>query len=608
MKKRIALLLSIVMLLSLCGCAEYEQLSKSIQEAARAVESVPGGYSAAPAEDSNTQTPLPEETAHIEEQPPKESPKPAETVKPQETAKLEETVKPEKTAKPSEPAASAEQTAAQSTPEPAKTPVQIAKTPTERILESFTELSRIPRASHNEAAIGDYLCSWGTKNGLSAEKDSVGNVIIELPASTGCENAPLTVLQAHMDIMAVTEDGKSAVSLSNGITPKRNGNLLSAQGSSLGADNGIGIAAALCLISDESLVHGPVRVIFTVNGEDGMSGAKDLDARFLTDASYLINLDNDNVDECVTGSAYGSAYSLNFTPAWKAPEGDTAYEISVSGLLGGNSGSCADMGRANAVKILSGILARSFNEGLMPEIAAISGGSSNDSIPDAAAVTVVIRDADAETFEKIISEQSVTAKERYGNIEKTMLFNCSRLNTVPDKVLYGPIGRSLTEILFLCPDGVNTMETSEPGTVESSSNLGLMKQGENELCAFVYTRSSSKAIMDEQEAKLKLLCAMTECGLRQISETPGWAREEDNPLASMAAEIYQVETGKEMQTGPVYNDLECGWMTEKNPQLHCVSIGATIHEAHTAQESVDIDSIAVFARVLRTMMERIAAE
>ena len=600
MKKWAALLLCIAMVLGACGCAEYEQLTQSIQQAAQAVDSgTTGAGSTAEKEiTAPTEAPVAEEPEKTDK--PEETEAPANTVKPEETAQPEESAKPVETQAPAK--------TAEPTVEPSATPVQMSKTPTEIILEYFTELAAIPRASHHEEAISDYIYSWGVMNALSTQQDENGNVIIDLPASTGCENAPLTVLQAHMDMVAVAEEGKQFNILSDGIKPKRIGNILSADGTSLGADDGIGVAAAMYILSDETLSHGPIRAIFTVNEEDGMSGAEKLDTKHLEDAVYLINLDNEQIDQALIGCAYGSIYTMNFTPAWKAPEGDTAYEITVYGLLGGHSGICINMGRANAIKHIAGILAGSFNEGMMPEIAAISGGTANNAIPGSATVTVVIRDADTEAFEKIVTEQRIADEERYGKVETGAVFNCTRLNTLPDRVLYGPIGRSLTEFLFLCPDGINTMSMSEANEVESSSNLGVVKLDDKELSATVYTRSSRKCVIEEQEAKLKLLCAMSECNMRQIAEMPGWTPDEENLLASMAAEIYQAQTGKEMKIESVHAGLECGWLVAKNPKLQCISIGPNIHDPHTTKENVELDSIAIFEKLLQTMLARIAAE
>lgn len=591
MKKCLVWIVCLSLALSLTGCAEYEQLAQSIQDATQAVNEAQKETQADQAAQL-TPSVTPEEAISSDAQSARSTAAPESTPQTQQTQSV-----------PSE--APTPQATAQAS---GKTETIQKLTPLETVVAEFTELTKIPRGSHNEEKVSEYLYQWGLSHSLQSTKDESGNVILELPASTGCEDAPLIVLQAHMDMVVACEDGKTTDALQKGVTLINNGTTLSATGTSLGADDGIGVATALYILSAEEPVHGPVRAIFTVNEEDGMTDAENLSAQYLSDAAYLLNLDWKNEGSVNNACAGSTVYRFSTTPAWKAPEGNTAYEISLSGLIGGHSGLCIGEGRANAIKVLANLMEAAYKEGLMPEIAAFSGGCAKNAIPDQASLTLAIHDADAEAFENVVSDQAEAFDARYAKVETQASFTCTKLGTLPAQVLYAPISKAFCDLLYLCPDGVNTTSLDGSGAVESSSNIGLVTLNETELWFEAYTRSAKAEITREQQEHLQLLSALCGCTMRQMYASPAWAADENNKLVSLLQDAYRQLNGEEMRVESVHEDLECGYFMAKNPKLYCAAIGPAIENAHTVNETVKLDSIDANIKLIETLLKTISTQ
>ena len=250
------------------------------------------------------------------------------------------------------------------------------------ILSNFLSLCAIPHKSHHEEAISAFLYDWGVKKGLSAVRDEAGNVILDKPGTLGHENAPLTILPAHMDMVCVAEDGKDFDPLKDPITVINDGKVLTADGTSLGGDDGAGVAMAMAILEDGSAVHGPVRAIFTVDEEDGMSGADALDPRHL-EGKYVINLDWEEFGSLCCSSAGSDMYAIRRAAEWETPAVEAvSYALTVQGLEGGHSGSQIHLGRANAIRIAASVLSAPENSGVC--LAVLRGGSAHNAIPAAA--------------------------------------------------------------------------------------------------------------------------------------------------------------------------------------------------------------------------------
>ena len=264
----------------------------------------------------------------------------------------------------------------------------------EKIIENFLSLCAIPHKSHHEEKISRFLYDWAVKKGLAAVRDEEGNVIIDKAGSAGHENAPRTILQAHMDMVVVWEDGMDFDPLNDTITVINDGKTLKAKGTSLGGDDGAGVALAMSILEDETAVHGPIRAIFTVDEEDGMSGADHLDPKHL-DAKYLINLDWEEFGSLCNSSAGSDMYRMHRAAEWEAASGK-AYKIAVSGLVGGHSGASIHLKLANAIRIAARTAKTALDMCPGARLAAFRGGSAHNAIPASCTAVITVPEKDAE--------------------------------------------------------------------------------------------------------------------------------------------------------------------------------------------------------------------
>ena len=348
----------------------------------------------------------------------------------------------------------------------------------EKIIENFLSLCAIPHKSHHEEKISRFLCDWAVKKGLAAVRDEQGNVIIDKPGSAGHEDAPRTILQAHMDMVVVWEDGMDFDPLNDTITVINDGKTLKAKGTSLGGDDGAGVALAMSILEDETAVHGPIRAIFTVDEEDGMSGADHLDPKHL-DAKYLINLDWEEFGSLCNSSAGSDMYRMHHAAEWEAASGK-AYKISVSGLVGGHSGASIHLKLANAIRIAARTAKTALDMCPGARLAAFRGGSAHNAIPSSCTAVITVPEKDAEKVLEALNAHALTEAVACAatDPEAKVAVTAAEL---PEKALTGELSRGYLALLTEVFDGVHTMSPSIPSLVESSANTGLAAVGEDEV-------------------------------------------------------------------------------------------------------------------------------
>ncbi|MDF2858746.1 MAG: aminoacyl-histidine dipeptidase, partial [Neobacillus sp.] len=286
----------------------------------------------------------------------------------------------------------------------------------DHILAEFEALANIPRKSGYEKEVSEYLLKRAKALGFQVVQDEVNNIIIEKPATAGFEDVPTTIIQGHMDMVCVGTEGKNYNPLTDSIKLLNDGNFLTAEGTSLGADDGIGVATALYLLQAAS-EHGPIRVIFTVDEENGMTGAKALDKKYL-EGGYLINCDSEDVDRVTISSAGSINIDVKRVPIWSKPTHTAPYQFAIKGLLGGHSGMEINKGHANAIRVLGLALDAMKNAGIDFELAEIHGGTARNAIPASATSTIVIRDLDIYKVNNVIAKMNEYLHNAFGNIEK----------------------------------------------------------------------------------------------------------------------------------------------------------------------------------------------
>ena len=474
----------------------------------------------------------------------------------------------------------------------------------EAVLGEFLPMTEIPRPSHHEERISKYLFDWAVSRGLHAERDELGEVIIDKPASPGCENVPRLIMQAHMDMVCVAAEGVKFDPLTDGVKAVREGDTLRAEGTSLGADNGIGVAMALCMLKDPDLKHGPLRAVFTVNEEDGMASIG-LAPEYL-EGDYLINLDWETLGSLCNSCAGGDYFNFYRDCGWEStPKRSVAIELSLSGFLGGHSGVGINLGHANALVSAATALEYLRQNGVSFRLAALEGGQAKNAIPASARAVITLTVADAQRAMELLDAFKAEFAGAFRDIEPGGIFTAA-LAGAPERVLSEECGYGLVGLMAAVPNDVFTMSPFIDGLVESSANLGVISIGEERAGFTLFARSSSSYRAEQTGIICKALARAFGFELECEGHVPGWAVNPNSALTRIACEQYKLLTGRDMVVEPVHAGVECGAFAEKNAQLDMISIGPTLADVHTPNESCDLRSVEITTELLRRIIEAAA--
>lgn len=493
---------------------------------------------------------------------------------------------------------------------------------TEAVISEFAEFCRIPRGSGREREITEYLFQRLKEEGFFPDIDGAGNLLCDIPPSEGAESAPLTALQGHVDMVcAVSGDSydpqKDAVVWELSEDAESGRILLRSDGrSSLGADCGLGDAALLWLVLKSGCSHGPLRLIFTVEEEIGLAGAKKLDASVFDDVKYVINVDGFCWGRLIAGSAGGSqqTYASDVRAERSAP-GGIAFEICLSHFHGGHSGYDIDKGRANAVKLLNELLRRLQEGGVGLLLSAYNGGIGHNVIPGEASAALVMEKSRLPLFQRIVRRFMEQLLEDYAESDPDGLL-CYNEIALPEYVIPKEETDRLIRFVDALKDGVFRHMTELPEVVDTSSNLGMLRfcaaeafrtGGRDAARVMTFVRSMNAeyhdaALSDHREAAARY-------GFREeLTEYGIWRFDPGNPLISIASEAYREVTGGEPEVTAVHVGLEPSVFCEKSDHLHMINVGADVIDPHTVYERVHVDTIRPLALMLAKTLERIAAE
>ena len=473
----------------------------------------------------------------------------------------------------------------------------------EGVLAEFGSIAAIPRPSKHEQAVGQYLSERLTKLGLEVQRDPIGNVIAELTPSIGCENAPRVILQAHMDMVCVADEGIEFNPLTDPIKLRNDGEYLTAEGTSLGADDGIGISIIIFIlknfVENPELKHGAIRVIFTVDEESGMSGAAALDKSFLNDASFLINCDSENCEELVIGSAGSVHIDFHRRILQSKPSNANAFRLSIGGLRGGHSGEEINSGRANAIKLLGELLSVIDENGGRIEISAIEGGKAVNAIADQSKVDIVTA-FDAEHLQPIVEHFLDGVKKKFRATDPGIAIKSAPIE-LPNSVL-----ENSCEIIALLKElkhGVFAMQTAE--LVETSANLGIVSIDDSKLTVRYFPRSSRNE---------KLLAIVDDCNsiaerlhfdIETSEPSTAWTENRNSPLARLTLEVFAKQNSRPMLVKTIHAGLECSYFFDKNPALDIISIGTTNEHIHSPRERLNLSTVAVQVNLLAEVLARL---
>ncbi len=468
----------------------------------------------------------------------------------------------------------------------------------------FDQITQVPRPSKKEEKIRKFLLDFAAEHGIEAKTDAIGNVAMYKPATPGHEDAPTVVLQAHMDMVCESND-KSFDFDNNPITTVVEGEWLRAEGTTLGADNGIGMAAALAVMVDKDLVHGPVECLFTVDEETGLTGANNLGEGMIS-GSMLLNLDSEDDAEIFVGCAGGVDTTCTFHyERSMAPTDFHYFKADLSKGLGGHSGGDIHLGRANANKLIARLL---WEIGKKHELSLVEmdGGNLRNAIPRAAHAVFGVHTAHKEDVSALFNRFVADVKDEYEGVEPTMEITLESAER-PDFCVDSNTSKKLIEALYCAPHGVVSMSRDLEGLVETSTNLASVKmQPDNKILVTTSQRSSVESrkwdIAHQVEAVFELAGATVTHG----DGYPGWKPNMNSTIMKLTAEAYEELYGIKPAIKAIHAGLECGLFKEKYPHLDMASVGPTLQGVHSPSERMHIPAVERFWGQLTRTLEKVA--
>ncbi len=460
----------------------------------------------------------------------------------------------------------------------------------------FDEITKVPRPSKKEEKIGKYLVEFAQKHNLEYQCDAIGNIVIRKPASAGYEARPTVVLQAHTDMVCEKNSDKEFDFDNDAIQTYIDGGWVKADGTTLGADDGIGIAAALALLIDETIKHPAIEALFTVDEETGLTGAFNL-GKGMVKGKYLINLDSEDEGEVFIGCA-GGIDTLAYLPlaTEAAPADYSYYKVSVSGLLGGHSGDDIDKGHANSNKWAARIAERAVRE-FGAKLSYFDGGNLRNAIPREAYIILGIPSEQAQAFESDIKTFGDALCAEFTLVEKNAKIELSKVDT-PATILSAATQRNLLLALIGVPSGVLAMSAAMPGLVETSTNLASVKFAEDKIVITTSQRSSLESAKEYAKLHVESVFVAAGCEVVHSDGYPGWAPNPNSTLLECTKEAYKKLFGAEPKVRAIHAGLECGLFLEKYPHLEMVSFGPTLRGVHSPDERLEIATVDKFWKLL----------
>lgn len=452
----------------------------------------------------------------------------------------------------------------------------------QKLCAIFDELSRIPRESGNEEGIRNFLLSWCKEHGLEAERDEIGNVIIHVPATKGHESAPSLAFQGHMDMVCVKRPGSKHDFGKDPIEIIREGNIIRAKDTTLGGDNGIAIAMMLDIFTDESLEHGPLEGIITIEEETGLKGAFNIDKEKVR-SRLLLNLDSEEEGIIYIGCAGGLDMTSTHPVTYVDNPFSHTYELSVSGLLGGHSGGDIHKERGNAIKIASRVLS-SFDDDYA--ISSFSAGTKRNVIPSSATVKVSTDGDLSKCVDKVYGEVGNELKHSDGNV----VISIREIQNA-DKVVKCDESREIIELVYVSPYAVNHMSSAIKGIVETSNNVAIATLDEEKFTLINSIRSNIGSAKEDLARKLGMLYA--KYGFASVfgDGYPEWEPNLDSKFLKIVREVFKNTYGKDPVVTAIHAGLECGILNKRIEGMDSISIGPNLFDVHSVDEHIEIDSL-----------------
>ena len=472
----------------------------------------------------------------------------------------------------------------------------------------FYQITQIPRPSKKEEKILAYLLDFAREHGLEAKQDKVGNIVITKPATPGKENIPTVILQSHVDMVCEKNSDVTHDFDNNPIETIIDGDWIKANGTTLGADNGIGVAAQLAVLAADDISHGKIEALFTVDEETGLTGANSLDKNLLT-GSILLNLDTEEEGEIYIGCAGGKGTKAYFKYKEKdVPKKYFWFKVQVKGLRGGHSGSDIDKKLGNANKILTRFLHSITRKKYGMVLSEIGGGNLHNAIPREAYALLGVKEKYKEDIRVKLNTFLAQVQEEYKHTDPGLDIQLESVQ-IPSKVINKKTTEKLISALYACPHGVIGMSYDIPGLVETSTNLASVKMIDNHLVEVGSSQRSS--VESQKEYVVNMVSSVFELAGAKITHNdgyPGWQPNPDSNILKHAQKEYEALFGKSPKVKAIHAGLECGLFLEKYPHLDMISIGPDMTDVHSPDEKMKISSVGKFWDFLVKILENMPAE
>lgn len=471
--------------------------------------------------------------------------------------------------------------------------------------ENFYSLTQIPRPSGKKEEISAFLANYGRSLGLETIVDEIGNVIIRKPASAGYKNHPGVILQGHMDMVPQKNSNKVFDFEKDPIEAyvEDNGEWVTANGTTLGADNGIGVATAMAILADKNVVHPPLEAFFTVDEETGMYGAFALKGGLLQ-GKTLLNLDSESEGELYMGCAGGvdTTARFDFEPV-ETEEGDVALRVSIKGCKGGHSGCDINLQRANAIKLLFRFL-KDAVANYEARLAYVEGGSLRNAIPREASAVITIPADGLDEMKQLVADYEDLFIREFDGVEDNISFTAEDVEC-PKTELPEDTQDFLIHAITLCPHGVYRMIPEMPDIVETSNNLAMIGMENNRITVMCLTRSSVESRKEELRQIIQSAFALAGAETEFTGSYPGWKPNLHSHILEVMKGVYQKEFGNTPRIITIHAGLECGIIGRNYPGMDMISFGPTIEHPHSPDERVNIATVQKFYHFLLATLKEL---
>jgi dipeptidase D len=472
----------------------------------------------------------------------------------------------------------------------------------EALWKHFDKICKIPHCSRHEGPMAEYVLSVAKENGFAARKDRAGNVIVEKPASPGRENSPGVVLQGHLDMVCEKNSDVAHDFQKDPIRVKLTDGWVQASGTTLGADNGVGMAAALAVLEDKNLVHGPLELLFTADEETGLNGAGGLKPGSLK-GRILLNLDSEEEDAFFIGCAGGADSDITLKIKRAARAAGRRLNVTLSGLRGGHSGLDIHTGRGNAVQLLARML---FDMETPFTLVSLEGGNKHNAIPREAFAKIIVAPKVETKLKKVLNKRFEAVKFEYKAVEKDMALSIQPDAETKTKPMDTPSRDKFLSLLFALPHGVAAMSQEIPELTESSNNLAIVRCETAQARIHTSSRSSIGSALEAVRAKIGAVAGLAGAKVVHLKGYPGWAPNLESNLLKTMKGIHAGLTGKEPEIKAVHAGLECGIIGEKFPGMDMISFGPNLRNPHSPDEKAEAASVERFFRLLTATLEALA--